>query len=340
MPRRPREGDDVADVGHAGDEHEEPLEPEAETGVRDAAVFPQVGIPTVGLRIEAGAGEVAEQDVEPLLETLLVRLCAAIGTTVERALVTRSRRSPSLNALDHFLDGLEFHHRHTADAYRDARARFVLALDLDPEFSRAAAALAITYVREWFWHSTRSDLLDTAERHARTAVGLAPHDAWAQTVWGVVALYRGRHAEAEQSVTRALELAPHDAYVVSRAGLVELYSGNQESAIDLLRRSIALDPLHADRQSGMLGHALFLAGRYDDAIACLESIDTPLVWELAWLAASHGKSGNESRATSVAAALRISLNGDGGYDVGSRPYRYARHRDKLRESLLSLGIQL
>ena len=272
-------------------------------------------------------------DRETLLETLLVRLCAAIGTTVERALVIRSRRSPGPNALDHFLDGLAFHHRHTADAYREARARFILALDLDPEFSRAAAARAITYVREWFWQSRRSDLLDTAERHARTAIGLAPHDAWAQTVWGVVALYRGRHAEAEQSVARALELAPHDA-------LVKLYGGDQESAIDLLRRSIALDPLHADRQSGMLGHALFLAGRYDEAIACLETIDTPLVWELAWLAASLISSGNESRAAVAAEALRVSLRGDGGYELDSRPYRCAAHRDKLRESLLTLGIQL
>ena len=65
------------------------------------------------------------EDIETFLETLLVRLCAAIGTTVERALVIRSRRSPGPNALDHFLDGLAFHHRHTADAYREARSSVV-----------------------------------------------------------------------------------------------------------------------------------------------------------------------------------------------------------------------
>ena len=90
----------------------------------------------------------------------------------------------------------------------------------------------------------------------------------------------------------------------------------------------------------MLGHALFLAGRYDEAIACLETIDTPLVWELAWLAASLISSGNESRAAVAAEALRVSLRGDGGYELDSRPYRCAAHRDKLRESLLTLGIQL
>lgn len=285
--------------------------------------------------------ELPRADAETLLEALLVRLCATIGTTVEQALVNRSRHTPRPTALDHFLDGLEFHHCHTADAYAQARTRFALALDLDPELSRPAAALAVTYVREWFWQSSRSELLDIAERHARMAIGLKPHDAWAQTVWGVVALYKGRHAEAEKSVDRALELAPHDAYVVSRAGLVKLYGGDLRVAIDLLRRSIALDPLHADRQSGMLGHAFFLAGRYDEAIQSLERIETPIVWELAWLAASHVSSGNESRAASVAHDFRASLSApDGGYDLAARPYRYEQHREKLRESLLAAGISL
>jgi hypothetical protein len=42
---RPREGDDVADVAHAGDEHQQALETKAESGVGDGAVFPEVRIP-------------------------------------------------------------------------------------------------------------------------------------------------------------------------------------------------------------------------------------------------------------------------------------------------------
>jgi hypothetical protein len=38
--RGAREGNDVADVFDAGDVHDQPLEPDAETGVNGAAEFP------------------------------------------------------------------------------------------------------------------------------------------------------------------------------------------------------------------------------------------------------------------------------------------------------------
>jgi hypothetical protein len=53
MSRRAGEGDHVADVGHAGDEHQHALEPRPKPACGHAAVFPQIGIPAVGLGIEA-----------------------------------------------------------------------------------------------------------------------------------------------------------------------------------------------------------------------------------------------------------------------------------------------
>ena len=50
--------DDIADVRHAGDEHEHALETEAEARVGYAAVFPKIGIKAVGLGIELVMGEV------------------------------------------------------------------------------------------------------------------------------------------------------------------------------------------------------------------------------------------------------------------------------------------
>jgi hypothetical protein len=53
----PGEGDDVADVGHAGDKHEQALEAQAKAGVGDAAVFPQIDVPVVGFGIEVAPGD-------------------------------------------------------------------------------------------------------------------------------------------------------------------------------------------------------------------------------------------------------------------------------------------
>ena len=61
-----REGDDVADVFHAGDEEDEPLEAEAETGVGDGAIFAQLEIPPVVFRLESEFRNFFLEEIEPL----------------------------------------------------------------------------------------------------------------------------------------------------------------------------------------------------------------------------------------------------------------------------------
>ncbi|MFT5507652.1 MAG: DNA-binding CsgD family transcriptional regulator/TolB-like protein/Tfp pilus assembly protein PilF [Hyphomicrobiaceae bacterium] len=276
-----------------------------------------------------------------LLEHLLSRLCSTIGTGVERQMVRAAqlRHCASDSAMDHFLQGLELHHRHNTADFLEARVHFRLALDKDPDFGRAAAALAVTYVREWFWMSMHSDILDTAERHARTAMGLAPHDAWAQTVWGVVALYKRRHADAALSFSRAIELAPFDTYVVSRCALGKLYDGDFGEAEALFQRSIELDPLNTDRNHGLLGHTLFHESRYDEAIGFLNRIAQPLSWEIAWLAACYAKRGDQKQAQEAANRFRESFSAsEHRYHVQTRPFRRDADMRKLRDGLRSAGL--
>ena len=59
VSRGPGEGDHVADVGHAGDEHQHALKTHPEARMRDRAVFPQIRIPAVGFGVEIVLGEVA-----------------------------------------------------------------------------------------------------------------------------------------------------------------------------------------------------------------------------------------------------------------------------------------
>jgi DNA-binding CsgD family transcriptional regulator/tetratricopeptide (TPR) repeat protein len=279
-------------------------------------------------------------DTNILFESLLTRLCAAIGTGVERQLLdaAKARRSKNQSAMDHFLEGLELHHLHGSDGFQLARQHFEAALDQDPDFARARAALAITFVREWFWNSDRLDLLNTAEKHARTAVALAPHDPWAQTVWGVVALYNRRHDEAAASFDRAMEGAPYDSYVVSRAALGKFYAGDFDAAIELFQRAIKLDPLHADRQRGMLGHAYFHTGQYDLAITSLKVIEEPLAWELVWLACCQAIIGDvEHYATAerYRASVQTSCT---QYRARTRPFQNDADMRRLEAAMESAGI--
>ena len=65
MPWSAGEGNDIADVGHAGHKHQQALEAEAEARVRHAAIFAEIGIPRVGLGIDAVAREIFRQNIEP-----------------------------------------------------------------------------------------------------------------------------------------------------------------------------------------------------------------------------------------------------------------------------------
>ena len=285
--------------------------------------------------------ETTDSEFSDLTDDLLTRLCSAIGAGIERELVetARARRPRNQTALDHFLQGLDLHHQHTIDGFTEARTHFIEALVQDPSFARAEAALAITFVREWFWESTRQDLLDVAAGHARTAMGLAPHDPWAQTVWGVVALYQRRHAEAEASFERAMELAPHDAYVVSRVALGKLYAGDFETSVKLFRQSILLDPLHAERQRGMLGHALFHLDRYEEALGELETIKAPLFWETAWRACCYAMLGETDRATAMRETFRNSADLPSyGYDIAFRPFKNETDRERLAVAMQRAGL--
>ncbi|MFT5113088.1 MAG: DNA-binding CsgD family transcriptional regulator/TolB-like protein/Tfp pilus assembly protein PilF [Parasphingorhabdus sp.] len=280
-------------------------------------------------------------DTGLLLENLLSRLCAAIGTSVERQMVSAAQASHSSNqsAMDHFLQGLELHHRQDADSFLDARGHFERALRKDPDFGRAAAALAITHVREWFLDSGDSKLLDIADQHSRIAIGIAPHDAWAQTVWGVVALYKKRHLDAELSFKRAMELTPYDTYVVSRCGLGKFYNGDFEEAETLFRHSIDLDPLHPDRNRGFLGHTLFHLDRHEEAIALLSGINQPLSWEFAWLAACYAATGESKMANATADRFRASFNtSDQRYLIHTRPFRHEVDLQRLFDGMQSAGI--
>lgn len=58
MAWRPWERNHVTNIRDAGDKHQQSFETEAETRVRDGAVFPEVGIPSVGFGIDVVMFEV------------------------------------------------------------------------------------------------------------------------------------------------------------------------------------------------------------------------------------------------------------------------------------------
>jgi TolB-like protein/class 3 adenylate cyclase/Flp pilus assembly protein TadD len=171
----------------------------------------------------------------------IVTILAVQLTAGDEERVAR-KGTDNAQAYDSFLMGWEHYLRQTPDDFRDAISYFKKAVDLDPQYTRAYAALATTYWEAWkrFWH----------ER-----VGLSR-----------ISQHEPRF-KAEQFLAKAMQNPTPLAHQVNSARLLHLQQ--HDEAIAEAERAIALDPNDPDSYIA-LANALNLAGRADEALGWVE----------------------------------------------------------------------
>lgn len=185
-------------------------------------------------------------------------------------------------AFDAFLQGWDRFVRRTPEDYAAAAGYFKRAVDLDPDYGRAYAALAATYWEGWerWWfkplgfddwmgprreaekyleialqrptalaHQVASEVRRQERRHddmlreARTAVRLDPNDPNSYVALTWALTIYGKHAEALDAIDRALSLDPHfPAFYIYLKGVVLFSLERYEEAIELLERALERNP--------------------------------------------------------------------------------------------------
>ena len=118
----------------------------------------------------------------------------------------------------------------------------------------------------------------------------------AQVVLGRIHLYRREFDRASHCVERAVALNANDADVLVHASLCLGLLGEAESALSLARRAMRLNPRFAGWYLAAEAQALFVLGRYAEAIASAVKIPDALVDQPAWLAAAHALLGDPATA--------------------------------------------
>ena len=83
-------------------------------------------------------------------------------------------------------------------------------------------------------------------------------------------LWKKEHEQAISLYGRFLSLNPNFADGLSEFGNILNFSGRPEKAIDLIERAMRLDPLFPAYNLFNLGHARFLMGRYEEALAAMK----------------------------------------------------------------------
>ena len=108
-----------------------------------------------------------DEIVQKIVTTLKLQL-----TLQEQGILVR-RTTDNLVAYDYFLRGLESYNRATQEANVQARQMFEKAIEVDPQYAEAYAALSWTHWRKWVWQwSQDSQTLEQASALAQKAVAL------------------------------------------------------------------------------------------------------------------------------------------------------------------------
>ena len=253
----------------------------------------------------------------------------------------RSGQTGNLEAYDCVLRGRELWERSTPEDNREARRLYEKAIELDPDYARAYASLAWTYLVEHTerWVGPEDQPLERALEIARRGVMVNPASHSNHLAFGQVCLSKGLHEEALEALQTAITLNPNDAdgYVFLAQALNR--TGRPDEAISLVEKAQRLNPAAAPWYSWVLGIAYYLARRYDEAVTALRKGRPFGAMVYRWLAAAYAQLGREADAK---AAAEEYLKRTPDFSLASHlemlHFQHAEDREHYAEGLRKAGL--
>jgi TolB-like protein/Flp pilus assembly protein TadD len=244
-------------------------------------------------------------DVFALQDDVTQKIVSALAINLTEDEETRRRGKETSNpdAYDAFLEGWARYRLYTRDDFIKAIPHFERALELDPDYGRAHAALAAIYSESW-----RNDWVviggnyPEISRRARKHLQEAMKDPTplAHRVASYVYVFENQYDDAMAEAQRAIDLDPNDPIGYEAMAWVLVHVGRAAESLDFIKRAERLDPL--SNYLYRLGEAQFHLERYDEAATTMlkyseshEDNKFPLLY----LAAAYGHLGREQEAKSA-----------------------------------------
>ncbi len=209
-------------------------------------------------------------DIFELQDRVARNIVGAIeAVTTKHGLKLASRKDTrNLKAYDYVLKGRDYLYQVTPAANKVARQLYHRALRLDPDYARAHAYLAWTYLNDWRlgWTDDPEAALGQAFQAAQRAVSLDDFIPDGHEALGDTYLWMNRHDLAIKELNRAVDLNPSGASSHVGLGDILIWSGRAEEAMPHLETAMRLNPHYPFFYLWYLGHAQFMAERYDAAV--------------------------------------------------------------------------
>ena len=251
-----------------------------------------------------GVFALQDEITEEIVSALEVRLSEGERAAVERV----PTGDPEAHSF--FLRGQSYRWSFTRDANRRAEQMFERAIERDPEFAAAYAALALVYMQRWIvqWSQDEADL-ERGVDLARQAITIDRSHAMAHSILGFGYTFSGEPDRALAAGRRAIEVGPNDAMAASYMALFHEVVGNPEEARREFERAVRLDPENQFPYFN-LGTIQLEAGQSRQAIATFKRVldqYPEFVTAYVFLAVAYEQVGMEAEARAAASeVLRIS----------------------------------
>jgi TolB-like protein/Tfp pilus assembly protein PilF len=215
------------------------------------------------------------KDIFAVQDDIARRVVGAAAAKLTRFEQERVEAKPpgSLAAYEYVLRGRDRLASATREQNDAAREMFQLAIDLDPNYAAAYAALGGTYFEAVVagWTEFRDEEVERAEVLARKALALDPATTSAYRLLAATYRFRGQHDLALRQIDRALEMNPSDAESFAYRGDILVWAGKSTEALPWLEGALRFDRAN-NRATQYIGAAYYFLGRYADAVEAYDRI--------------------------------------------------------------------
>jgi adenylate cyclase len=256
-----------------------------------------------------------------------------------------ARKSPeAMDAWDHHMRGLWRFHQFSPEDNADAARLLRRAIELDPGFAPAFAALSRVFTQRivFEWSEDLDGDRQAAFAAARRAVELDEKDPYAHYALAWTSLLLREHVDAVAEAQKSIDLTPNFALGYYVLGAARALYGRFEQAIDPFQRAMRLSP--HDQMSFFFCYYFALAHyhqeNYEEAakVARMGISIRPTHMLYRALAASYGQLGRADEAGQALAEMRrlMPKGAERLWEV-MNPYFDPAHRQHFIEGLRKAG---
>ena len=263
---------------------------------------------TTGGQLWANRYDGQLDNIFALQDRITKKIFAALAVKLSAGEQEKLGRKETYNieAYDAFLKGWEHYRRWSPDDFRKALPFFQRAIELDPQYGRAYAAIASIYTegyqKAWDWSHvvgvSAEAMPGLAGEYLKEALkNPTPLAHQVASKWYVILLFS---EESIAEAARAIALDPNDAVGYAAMATALIYSGKPGEAIDFVDKAIRFDPHNMRNYLFTLGMAYFGMEQFQQAVSVFERAfklnpELGLV-QRAYLAAAYVHLGQEEKA--------------------------------------------